>query len=210
MWGLMLWFCRRHGRLVTLGMSAKLGIPESPLLRRKTPTLLFVHIHAVVRFRTMTRPLPPKCLVSIAIVRCMCDTVLMSDHDNPSSERPRFNVHARLKSFFYAGRGLRLLVQEEHNAWLHLTASAAVIGAGIVLKVSLDDWRWLVIAVALVWVAEAINTAVEELCDRVSPEFDPSVGRVKDIAAGGVLAASMAAAVIGLLTLGPPFLKWFE
>ena len=71
-------------------------------------------------------------------------------------------------------------------------------------------WRWLVIAIALVWVTEAINTAVEELCDRVSPEFDPSIGRVKDIAAGGVLAASIASAVIGLLTLGPPFLIWLE
>lgn len=134
----------------------------------------------------------------------------MSDHDNPSAEKPRFSAQARLKSFVYAGRGLRWLAQDEHNAWLHLAASATVIVAGIALKVSLEDWRWIVIAVALVWVAEAINTAVEELCDHVSPEFDLSIGRVKDIAAGGVLAASIASAVIGLLTLGPPFLKWFE
>jgi len=134
----------------------------------------------------------------------------MPVYHRPSSEKPRFSVRARLRSFVYAGRGLRFLAQDEHNAWLHLVASAGVIAAGIALKISLEDWRWLVIAIALVWVAEAINTAVEELCDRVSREFDPSIGRVKDIAAGGVLAASIAAAVIGLLTLGPPFLIWLE
>ncbi len=135
---------------------------------------------------------------------------MMLDQENSSSAKPRFSAQARLRSFVYAGRGLRYLVQDEHNAWLHLASSAAVVGAGIVFKVSLEDWRWLVIAVALVWVAEAMNTAVEELCDRVSPEYDPSIGRAKDLAAGGVLAASIAAAVIGLLTLGPPFLRWLK
>lgn len=86
-------------------------------------------------------------------------------------------------------------------------ASVTVIVAGIALHISLNDWRWLVFAIALVWVTEAMNTAVEELCDRVSPEFDPSIGRVKDLAAGAVLAASLAAGVIGLLTLGPPLFK---
>ena len=134
----------------------------------------------------------------------------MSDHDNPLSKKPRFSPKARLRSFVYAGRGLCLLGQAEHNAWLHFAASAAVVGAGIALQVSMGDWRWLVIAVGLVWVAEALNTAVEELCDRVSPKFDPAIGRVKDLAAGGVLLASLAATVIGVLTLGPPFLRWLE
>jgi diacylglycerol kinase (ATP) len=102
---------------------------------------------------------------------------------------------------------MRWLAQDEHNAWLHLAASIAVISAGFSLRISRDDWRWLVSAIAFVWVTEAINTAVEDLCDRVNPQFDPAIGRVKDLAAGAVLAASLAAAVIGLLTLGPPLLR---
>lgn len=98
----------------------------------------------------------------------------------------------------------------EHNAWLHLVASAAVVIAGFALHISLDEWRWLVLAIALVWVTEAMNTAVEELCNRINPEFDKSIGRVKDLSAGAVLAASLAAAVIGLLTLGPPILNLFD
>lgn len=59
----------------------------------------------------------------------------------------------------------------------------------------------------LVWATEALNTAIEELCDCVSPGFDPAIGRVKDLAAGAVLVAAVAAALIGLLTLMPPLLE---
>ena len=118
-----------------------------------------------------------------------------------------FSLQARLKSFVYAGRGLRWLVQDEHNARLHLAASILVVAAGAFLKISMNDWRWLIVAMALVWLAEAFNTMVEELCDRIQPDFDPAIGRIKDIAAGAVLIAAMVSALIGMMTLGPPLLK---
>ncbi|MFZ5704027.1 MAG: diacylglycerol kinase family protein [Pseudomonadota bacterium] len=108
-----------------------------------------------------------------------------------------------MESFVYAVHGLRSLVRTEHNAQLHLAASAAVIATGFLLKISVDDWRWIALAITLVWIAEAFNTAIEELCDRVTTEFDPTIGRVKDLAAGGVLLASIGSAIIGALTLGP-------
>ncbi|MCJ2184447.1 diacylglycerol kinase family protein [Novosphingobium sp. 1949] len=126
----------------------------------------------------------------------------------PETERtrPRFALTARLKSVTYAARGLRVLLMQEHNAWLHLAATIAVIACALVLNLGADDWRWLVLAIALVWFAEAVNTAIEALCDRICPAFDPAIGRIKDIAAGAVLIAALAAGAIGLLTLGPPLL----
>ena len=125
-------------------------------------------------------------------------------------EKPAPNLHfsifARLKSFTYAGRGLRALLQDEHNAWLHLAASLMAVAAGFLLRISIADWRWLVLAIAIVWLAEAFNTAIEEVCDYINPEFNRAIGRIKDLAAGGVLIASIAAALIGLLTLAPPLL----
>ncbi|MET3711543.1 diacylglycerol kinase (ATP) [Sphingomonas trueperi] len=127
------------------------------------------------------------------------------------TERPAvpkgFSISARLKSFRYAIRGLRVLVREEHNARVHLAASLCAVAAGAALQLSAAEWRWLVLAIALVWLAEAFNTAIEDLCDRICPDFDPAIGRIKDLAAGGVLVASLAAAAIGLLTLGPPLLR---
>jgi len=59
------------------------------------------------------------------------------------------------------------------------------------------------VAIALVWVAEAINTALELLADAVNPQPHPLVGQAKDVAAGAVLIAAVAAAGVGLIVLGP-------
>ena len=127
----------------------------------------------------------------------------MQDSIEKPSTHSKFSVKARLKSFYYAGKGLRNLVQDEHNSWIHLAASITVVATGLVLQIPMRDWRWIVAAIATVWVAEAFNTAIEELCDRITPQFDEVIGRVKDLAAGGVLIASVAAAIIGLLTFMP-------
>ena len=55
------------------------------------------------------------------------------------------------------------------------------------------------IAAAMVWIAEAQNCALERLADEVSLEPRDRIGRAKDLAAAGVLLASIAAAVIGIL-----------
>ena len=61
----------------------------------------------------------------------------------------------------------------------------------------------LIVAIALVWFAELINTAIEYVCDLVSPEHDERVKRAKDIGAGAVLICAMGAALIGVLTFWP-------
>ena len=55
----------------------------------------------------------------------------------------------------------------------------------------------------MVWVAEALNTALELLCDAVSPDFHPLVGKAKDVAAGAVLISAMGAATLGFIVFGP-------
>lgn len=122
------------------------------------------------------------------------------------SSKTSFSLKARLASLRFAARGLAYLFRDEHNAWVHLAAAIAVIATGSMLRLSTQDWRWLVLAIALVWLSEAFNTAIEDLCNHVTPGFHPAIGRVKDIAAGAVLIAAVAAGIIGLMTLGPPLL----
>jgi diacylglycerol kinase (ATP) len=102
----------------------------------------------------------------------------------------RFSVAARLKSFSFAFEGFAYMLRTQHNAWVHLVATIVVVTAGFALSVTADAWRWLIVALALVWVAEAMNTAFEHLCDVVSPDLHESVKRSKDIAAAAVLCAS--------------------
>lgn len=118
-----------------------------------------------------------------------------------------FEFSARLRSLRYALAGLRTLLHTQHNAWIHAVATVAVVGAGAYFDLSSTEWLWLVLAMALVWTAEAFNTALELLADAVTQEQHPLIGQAKDVAAGAVLLAALAALVIGVLVLGPHVLQ---
>ncbi|QYF93849.1 diacylglycerol kinase family protein [Massilia sp. PAMC28688] len=117
----------------------------------------------------------------------------------------RLTLSARLKSFAYAIAGIIFMLKTQHNAWLHAVATMAVIALALYCNVSASDWRWLIVAMAMVWVGETINTAVEYVCDVVSPNYSEAVKHAKDIAAGGVLIAALASLIIGILTFWPYF-----
>jgi diacylglycerol kinase (ATP) len=123
-----------------------------------------------------------------------------------NNQRPvaqTFSIGARIKSFGCAFEGLSFMLKTHHNAWIHLVATVIVIVVSVLLKISIADCRWIVVAIFLVWGAEAFNTAVEYVCDMVSPERNIVVKRAKDIAAGAVLLSAVSAACIGLLTFWP-------
>ncbi len=117
-----------------------------------------------------------------------------------------FSIVERLKSFRFALHGVILTVQSQHNAWIHLAVSVAVIAAGFYADLSLGDWAWIVTAITLVWAMEALNTAIERLADAAVPEIHPLIAQAKDAAAGAVLIAVLGSVLIGLLVLGPPLL----
>jgi len=111
-------------------------------------------------------------------------------------------VRKRWRAVGYAGAGIGELVRTQAHARIHLAATAGVVAAGVWLRVSAQDWCWLILAMGAVWVAEALNTAVELLADAACPEFHPLVGRAKDVAAGAVLLAALAAVGIGVCVFG--------
>ncbi len=114
-----------------------------------------------------------------------------------------FSFNHRLASFRHAFAGIATLLREQHNSRIHLAATVAVIALGAYLDVSRQDWLALLLAIAIVWVAEALNSALEYLADAAVPDQHPLVGKAKDVAAAGVLLASVIAAVVGLLVFVP-------
>jgi diacylglycerol kinase (ATP) len=120
-----------------------------------------------------------------------------------------FSVRARIASFGHALRGLVRVVASEHNAWIHAAATLIVLVLGFAFGVTRAEWIALVIVIALVWAAEAINTALEALADAVKTEFDPKIREAKDAAAGAVLICAAAAAIVGVLIFGRRLLLFF-
>lgn len=118
------------------------------------------------------------------------------------SERPDA-PRTFLSGFTHAFRGISLGLRTQRNLRVHALATLAVAACGLLLRI--DRWEWcaVVLACGMVWAAELLNTAVEFLADRVSKEREDAIRDVKDAAAGAVLAASIAAAAVGLLVFLP-------
>jgi diacylglycerol kinase (ATP) len=119
----------------------------------------------------------------------------------PGAHR-EFSLGARLRSFFYAGRGLGTLAAQ-HNAWIHAAATVVTVGLGVALRLERLEWVALVFAMVAVWAAEALNTAFELLCDVASPQFHPLVARAKDVAAAAVLICALGAVVVAAFVFAP-------
>lgn len=114
-----------------------------------------------------------------------------------------FSIAARLNSFRHAFAGLPVLLREQHNARIHLLATVGVIVLGALLDIVRSDWVLLLLTMALVWLAEALNSALEYLADAAVPEQHELVGKAKDVAAGGVLITAAVAVVVGLAIFLP-------
>src|SRR5690242_19671047 len=97
----------------------------------------------------------------------------------------------RARSFLYAMRGLWMQVSSEPNAPIHLLATVLAIRLAFWLGLSGSEWCAIVVAIALVWISEGLNSALEALADHVAPERHLLIARCKDIAAGAVLTASL-------------------
>jgi diacylglycerol kinase (ATP) len=117
-------------------------------------------------------------------------------------ERP-FEFTGRVRSFRYAMAGLFRMIRCQHNAWIHVAATVVAGALGFFFNLSGGEWCWIVLAVALVWTAEALNTAFEFLADAASPQFHPLVRDAKDVAAAAVLVTAVAATIIGAIIFWP-------
>ena len=96
------------------------------------------------------------------------------------------------------------MLRTQRNAWFHATISTLVFLAGLWLRLNRTEWAIILLTIALVWMAEFVNTALEAVVDLASPDLHPLAKIGKDVGAAAVLIGSIAAMVVGLLILGPP------
>lgn len=112
----------------------------------------------------------------------------------------------RLLSFKYAWNGVCDLIKKEKNTRIHLFFTILVIIFGFLLKIAQWEWCILVMTIAAVWSAEAMNTALERNVDLVTLEKRPLAKEAKDLAAGAVLIFAIMSVIIGLIIFLPKLL----
>jgi diacylglycerol kinase len=116
-------------------------------------------------------------------------------------------LESRAKSFRYAFAGLWYVMRTQRNAWIHALAAALVLLLAAWLRLPLIEWAILILTIGGVWTAEFVNTALEAVVDLASPDVHPLAKVGKDVGAAAVLISAIAAAVIGIMVLGPPLVE---
>jgi diacylglycerol kinase len=115
-------------------------------------------------------------------------------------------IFKTIKSFHYAFLGICWVFKSENNARVHLLATVTAVTAGLYTHISGSEWLWILISITLVWVLEILNTAIEQLVDIVSPEYNKEAGKIKDLCAGAVLVAAVFSVVCACIIF-VPYLK---
>jgi diacylglycerol kinase (ATP) len=112
---------------------------------------------------------------------------------------------SRLKAFKHAFSGWWFVIRTQRNAWIHMVISVAVVLMSVLLRINATSWALIMLAIAMVWIAEFLNTALEAVVDLASNHQQHDLARVgKDVGAAAVLIAAISSVIIGLLILGPP------
>lgn len=108
-----------------------------------------------------------------------------------------------LASFRFAWEGVVYAFRTQRNFRIHCAISLAVVVAGALTGLTVEQWAILAAVMGLVFQAELINTAIEAITDRASPDIHPLAKVAKDCAAAGVLVSAVAAVVVGALIFLP-------
>lgn len=114
-------------------------------------------------------------------------------------------LNSRARSFRNAFSGWWHVIRTQRNAWIHAMVSIVVILLSIWLDLQQLEWGLIIFAIALVWTAEFLNTALEAVVDLASHQEHHQLAKIgKDVGAAAVLISAISALLIGLLVLGPP------
>ncbi|OHA79981.1 MAG: hypothetical protein A2747_02045 [Candidatus Yonathbacteria bacterium RIFCSPHIGHO2_01_FULL_44_41] len=104
-----------------------------------------------------------------------------------------------IKSFGWAMNGIRTVWKEEVNFRIECATALIVLVSACYFDFSLLEWIIVIGCIGAVLAAEMVNTAVEDLCNKIEPKTDPVIGKIKDIMAGFVFVVATTSIVIGLM-----------
>lgn len=131
----------------------------------------------------------------------------MTEEEFSEQKSSKFSWKARLKSFVFAWRGIIDFFRKEHNAQIHLAITIVVIIVSIFFRVNKSETIAIVISIAMVWITEMINTSIEKTMDFISLQKHPQIKVIKDLSAGAVLIAAIAAVIIGCIIFIPKIIS---
>jgi len=118
-------------------------------------------------------------------------------------------LRGRVRSLKFALKGMWILMTTEDSIKAQLFFALIATFLGFYFDITATEWAIQVIVIGLVLVAEAANTAIEEVADFIHPEFHEKIGLIKDIAAGIPSFAAFTSLIIAGIIYVPKILLFF-
>ncbi len=114
-------------------------------------------------------------------------------------------VKGRIKGMGYAIKGAWMLLKNEASIQVQAVIAVLITAAGFYFNISATEWILQTMTIALVMSIEGLNTAIEEMADFIHPDQNPKIGYIKDVAAGAVFFAAVAAVIVACFIYIPKF-----
>lgn len=112
--------------------------------------------------------------------------------------------HHLIQAMGHAIDGITQVLREERNMRYHVAAAIITIVVAVLLRITVMEWLWILLAIFMVFTAEFLNTVTEAITDLIAGHhYELNVKRAKDVAAGGVLIAALFAVLVGLIIFVP-------
>lgn len=124
-------------------------------------------------------------------------------------EKRKLGIKRFFKSFTYSFAGLKYAIRYEQNMLFHFCSTILVIALSFLLKLKIEEWLLILVAIALVVATELLNTAVEATVDLATEEIHPLAKTAKDTASAAVFVFAMTALMIGLFIFVPKLILLF-
>ncbi|OGH16574.1 MAG: hypothetical protein A3C30_05295 [Candidatus Levybacteria bacterium RIFCSPHIGHO2_02_FULL_40_18] len=113
-------------------------------------------------------------------------------------------------SFGFAFSGIYYAFRDNRNLKIHLFLAILIIAASFLLGLSNIEKIIALVMIVLVFSAEMVNTALEEMTDLITNEHREEAKRAKDVAAGMVLVTAIGAIIVGIVIFAPYIIELLE
>lgn len=109
----------------------------------------------------------------------------------------------RMRAGIIAFKGAYIFITTEHSAMAQSSLALLMTFAGWYYQISATEWMFHVVVWCMILASEALNTAIEKICDFIHPAFNEKIGFIKDLGAGAVWFSALAAFIVELIIFVP-------
>jgi len=112
-------------------------------------------------------------------------------------------ITGRFKAIYYSIKGAFDLIKTEHAIQAQLFISFCFMIAGFYFEISKIEWMFQILVIGMILSSEALNTAIEKVCDFIHPDYNKKIGFIKDISAGAVFFSVVFGLIVALMIYYP-------